>query len=475
MKLIKFGFIVIATINMIYSAEQASIDGKISHYELGDILHLKDAGKVFGQARTYYVDRTNHWDDGSSNNRSAWAAGGYIGYVTPQYEGFNFTTAVYATYGLRIDELTLENDFITGNGASRYDPSLQGYRGDNYAFIGQAYIGYENKNTKIKVGRIRFDSPLIGSDDARMLPNLFEAAVISNTSIENTTLLAAHITRETVGTFPNVYIWRQTKEQIGTNLAMQSGYGYGSVLGLSGNYVNMGIIALGNEQMTGADNSTAGVTALSYTYDGSENFKFKVWDYIAWDIMNLLYLQADYNYQLNKNTNLFVSAQYINQFDIGNRLDSFGGINSNYGAGKIGFKHEDLTISASYSMTGKSDGFMNGGIASPWGGMPAFTQSMVVRHQFFANTDAWKVATTYNFQNKGTNLKVSVYYAHYDVGAENTFQQNTPWITTESGFDFTYEPQSIKGLQLRFRGNFPNDFSPGMGWNEYRVIANYNF
>ncbi len=56
-------------------------------------------------------------------------------------------------------------------------------------------------NTNIKIGRQVLNTPLAGADDARMLPNLFEAAVLSNTDIENTTLIAAHVTRETVGTF----------------------------------------------------------------------------------------------------------------------------------------------------------------------------------------------------------------------------------------------------------------------------------
>jgi len=37
----------------------------------------------------------------------------------------------------------------------------------------------------------------------------------------------------------------------------------------------------------------------------------------------------------------------------------------------------------------------------------------------------------------------------------------------------------VKKLQLRFRGNFPRDFADNLtqtaGWDEYRLIANYNF
>ncbi len=49
--------------------------------------------------------------------------------------------------------------------------------------------------------------------------------------------------------------------------------------------------------------------------------------------------------------------------------------------------------------------------------------------------------------------------------------------STEPGFDIEY--QATKDLNLRFRGNFPNDFGYKDGvpfdWDEYRLIVNYNF
>jgi hypothetical protein len=50
---------------------------------------------------------------------------------------------------------------------------------------------------------------------------------------------------------------------------------------------------------------------------------------------------------------------------------------------------------------------------------------------------------------------------------------------SESGFDAIYNPELIKNFELRVRGNFPRDFfenaSGSTGWDEYRLIANYNF
>ena len=66
-------------------------------------------------------------------------------------------------------------------------------------------LQYKYGNTTFKAGRQKLDTPLAGPDDARMLPSLFEAYVLSNTDIKDTTLIAAHVTKFAAGTFANGY------------------------------------------------------------------------------------------------------------------------------------------------------------------------------------------------------------------------------------------------------------------------------
>ena len=419
-----------------------------------------DWGEVYGQARTFYVDRT--YNGIFENNRNSLATGGYIGYKTPDFNGLTAAVAAYGTYGFDIHD-----EDATVIGSASYDPSLYGDAFDNYVFIGQAYINYAFGNTNIKVGRQRLDTPMAGADDARMLPNLFEAAVLSNKDVENTTLIVAHVTRETTGTFSNVY-------GAPGALSLQSGYGLGYKEGTSGRFANMGTIALGYNDINGngsTDNSTAGVTALAAIYTGVEGLKLQAWDYIAWDILNVIYLEGDYTIGVNESAKVKLSAQYINETDIG---DAFAAeVDSNYFAAKITGSYDAFSAYVAYSTTGDSDGTMNGGIITPWGGMPAYTQGMVTRHQFFANTDSWKVAAVYNLKEYG--VKVAGYYVEYDVGSENSWIVDTPWTATESGWDVTWNVAAVDGLSLRARANYPRDFKPGLDWDEYRIIANYNF
>ncbi len=46
-----------------------------------------DYGEVFGQFRTFYVDRT--YLGGYENNRNTLATGGYIGYKSPDFNGLD--------------------------------------------------------------------------------------------------------------------------------------------------------------------------------------------------------------------------------------------------------------------------------------------------------------------------------------------------------------------------------------------------
>jgi len=426
----------------------------------------ESVGKFSGQFRAFYVDRT--YNQGATGNRNALAVGGWVGYETAAWNGLSAGFKAYGVEAIRLHDFSVRSD---APGFLSYDPSLNGRDGENYGFFGEAYLNYATGNTNIKVGRQRLDTPFAGADDARMLPNLFEAAILSNTDIENTTLIAGHVTQMTMGTFSNIY-------DNNLEFGLQSGYGLGTTLAQSGDFEDMGTVALG------AGNDTDGVTVGAVIYKGIDNLTLQLWDYYAHDLMNVVYLQGDYGFDVSA-LKMTVSGQYINQSDVGDNLagnalqditygNSGSDVDANYYAVKLGASTGALSGYFAYSTT-DSDTAGNQGIITPWGGMPAFTQGMVTRHQFFSDTDTWKVAATYKMDELlGANVKASVFYVEFDIGAANSYSPGNAWTATESGFDVQY--QATKDLNLRFRGNFPDDFSQtGTGWDEYRLIANYNF
>jgi len=412
----------------------------------------ESVGKFSGQFRAFYVDRTTSNASGD-NNRNSLAVGGWIGYDTAVWNGFSAGVKAYGVEGIRVHDQS-----APVAGADSYDPSLYGDGFKNYGFFGEAYLNYDGGDFGVKIGRQKLNTPLAGADDARMLPNLFEAGVSHYTGFENTTLMLMHVTQMTVGTFGNVY----GTPSAANGLTIQSGYGLGYKLATSGNFAEMGDVALG----AGAD--TDGVTAGAVIYKGIENLSLQAWNYYAHDILNAVYLQADYGFDVSS-LKMKASAQYINQTDVGDSLA--GDVKGNYWAAKLGTSYGALSGYVAYSQTLDDDSTAGYGIITPWGGMPAFTQGMVTRHQFFNDTNTWKVAGTYKLNELlGADVKASAYYVEFDVG-DATYAANT--TSKESGFDIQY--QATKDLNLRFRGNFPTDFAPGTDWDEYRLIANYNF
>jgi hypothetical protein len=220
------------------------------------------------------------------------------------------------------------------------------------------------------------------------------------------------------------------------------------------------------------------VSVAAAVYTGIKGLKLQVWDYYAHDILNALYAEANYGWSYASGISPYVGVQYIKEDNIGS--DYAGEVNSDFIGAKVGAKVGNFDLSAAISHNSDDgDAAIDGGTISPWGGMPAYTQGMVTRHQFMSGTDAWKVAASYDWKDYGINLNTGAYYVEFDMGDMNGYSTKMGSVASESGFDIIYNPQAIKNLQLRLRGNFPREYKEtttgDFDWDEYRVIANYNF
>lgn len=417
-----------------------------------DLASMFSEGNVSGQLRAFYIDRD--YSGSTSTHRNGTSIGGNLKFETASLEGLSAGAAFYTT-----------NRIFRGLEDDTYDPSIFGPDGDSYSILGEAYLQYKYNNTTFKGGRQKLDTPLAGPDDARMLPSLFEAYVLSNTDLKDTTLIAAHVTAFAPGTFALGY-------DAGGVLGLTSGYSgvAGNATKYVGEFVNMGEWAIGK------DND--GVSVIAATYSGIKGLKLQLWDYYAHDILNAIYADATYGWSYASGIAPYIAVQYIREDNVGD--DYAGNVQSDFLAGKVGVKVANFDVYGATSHNSKDSGSaVNGGTITPWGGMSAYTQGMVTRHQFMAGTDALKASGSYDWKNFGVNLTTGVYYAQFDMDSLNGYSVNYSWTATESGFDMIYSPQAIKNLQLRFRGNFPRDFketaTSDTNWDEYRFIANYNF
>lgn len=415
-----------------------------------DLNSMFSEGKTSGQLRMFYIDREYQGSSGNKTHRGSSAIGGHLKYETAELNGVSLGAAFYTTNEI--------------DSRSTVDPTLFGKDDDGYSILGEAYLQYRHKNTIFKGGRQKLSTPMLGDDDARMIPNLFEAYVFTNKDVADTTLTLGHVTKFAQGTFGRTYS--------GGILSATSGYSYVDSKNHVGSFTNVGTYAF--------DEKTDGITMASAVYTGIKNLKLQFWDYYAHDIMNIIYGEANYSWNCIVTDALkpYAGVQIIKEDSVG---DEFAGeIDSTYAAAKLGFKAWNFDLSFAYSTTGKNDlgdDARENAVISPWGGMPAYTQGMVTRHMFIAGTDAVKVAVSYNFKEMGTNLMASAYYTEFDMDANSGY--GVERTASEAGFDTIYYPQAVKNLQLRLRGNFPRAYAETLsgktGWNEYRFIVNYNF
>lgn len=472
------------TNKLVVSAAIASLL-KAIHVHAADTLDAMflDA-KISGQIRTFWIDREYQGTAGNTTHRDGLAIGGHLKYETAEYYGLSIGAAGYTSNAILIN--SPRDDYMRAGIATRNDMTLLGPNNENYVFLGEMYGQYKLSNTILKAGLQKIDTPLAGTDDARMVPSLFEAYLITNKDIADTTIVAGHLTAFAQGTVGRVFDHSLYRKYKATSTSMMlsatSGYSFVDSLDQTGEFTNMGKYATGQ--------STDGISVISATYSGIKGLKAQLWDYYAHDMLNSIYGDANYSFAFNELIKPYVAAQFIKQNSVEDEVA--GEIDSIYGAAKIGTQVENFDLSFAYSQMGENDqdnlkgastqdlskgiGQKNAMI-TPWGGIPGYTQGMVTRHMFLAGTKAGKIEGSYNFKNLGANVVAKAYYTEFDMHQYSGY--GLARTASESGFDLTYNSDVVKNLQLRVRGNFPRDFFEGAagttGWSEYRFIANYNF
>jgi len=144
-------------------------------------------GKFTASLRAFYFDRGFDKDKTGKENAKALTVGGILKYESGSLNGVKFGFANYSS--TRVGSFFSEEE---GKGTS-----ILGRNGENLSFLGEAYLQYNIGNTMFKVGRQQLKTPLMQNHDLRILPSVYEAGIIRNKDIPNTTVEVGFVDRYT--------------------------------------------------------------------------------------------------------------------------------------------------------------------------------------------------------------------------------------------------------------------------------------
>ncbi|MFA6189166.1 MAG: hypothetical protein WC680_07790 [Sulfuricurvum sp.] len=301
---------------------------------LGASAFAVDNIKVSGDAKLYYGTNnkeatsgalTNNGTSGElfSKSNSMADTALRVGVTGDLTKGVSFGLTGYA-----ISTLGLENNLVsntwTGSHSTTANSSSGGAQVNDAAWMGEAWIAATMGKTTAKLGRMELDTPLAFSEKWSVVPNTFEAAVLINQDLPDTTLVGAWVGK---GNGTNALV-----------AAYNPGLGGQNVTSVNANFNTFN---LDGAYAAGAiNNSLKFLTA-------------QAWYYNVVNVADAVWLQADWDCQLVKD--IKIGVQYADMSPKGTVL----ALNPTYKdssayAVKLAYAGvEKLNVSAAYSATDK--------------------------------------------------------------------------------------------------------------------------
>jgi imipenem/basic amino acid-specific outer membrane pore len=153
--------------------------------------NVKVSGSVSVDYSTNDAGTNSLFDKGTFANDTYAGTGGSqgdaalrIGVTGDLMKGLSFGVTGYGLSTLGLENSIVQNTFVSHAGAGLLD---------NTTWLGEAWVAGTMGNTTVKVGRQELDTPLAFTEKWSIVPNTFDAAVVINTDLPNTTLVAARV------------------------------------------------------------------------------------------------------------------------------------------------------------------------------------------------------------------------------------------------------------------------------------------
>jgi len=304
---------------------------------LGASAFALDNVKVDGDAKLYYftknADTTNAVTKATSNSlfskgTSAADAALRIGVTGNLMKNVSFGATGYA-----VSTLGLENNLVdstwTGAHGVRTGTGAGYAEVDDKAWMGELWLATTLDKTTVKLGRMQLDTPFAFSETWSVVPNTFEAAVVINQDLPDTTLVGAWVGKGN-----------------GTNAASIVGLGTNNVSTLDsvGLAADAGVVGADGSYVTFAH---SGAYAAGLINNSFKPLTAQAWTYNVSKIATAYWLQGDIDCQLVKGAKIGAQYAAMNSKLIGVK-------DSGAYALKVGYDAiPNLKVSAAYSKADK--------------------------------------------------------------------------------------------------------------------------
>lgn len=379
-------------------------------------------GKASGQIRAAYVNQDNALDPDTYGT----SLGGQLKYVTGSWNDIKLGVAAYISQKL---------PFASGNG-DKLNADFFDADGDSFVYLGEAYIDYSANDFNLRVGRQQIETPFAHTDDVRMLPNSFEAAIASYSGIENTTVLAGYARR-----------WA----------------GYDSPTGHND--------SLNEFKKFGENHDSSGLYLLGITNESVENLSVQGWLYLIDNYSDIAYADAAYTIALSEIVNIELNGQYAHFNEDKDSQGNATGIDGDVYGAAVNINFGMVTLGAAYNRSSDASGkFTTNGL----GGGPYYTSMEEMTIDGMEDAKAYLVSTEFDMTDAGVEgLTLSAQYGEFKSTPSDIKVQETDFIAC-------YEISEAISTDLSYaiiddKNKNISDTGTDGGYDRFLVRLNYSF
>ena len=325
--------------------------------------------KVDGEIRVVHYSKSsdeskNKFGDTIFSKSSGVAIGGNLGISTAPINDFKANFRFYTTNPINADDELMPGTYL-----------VDGTKG--YSIIGEANLEYNNGTTMFKAGRQSLKTPLVASDDARVVKDLFEAIHISNKSIPDTTLHALYIHR---------------------NSGMDNGSSnYNSAVS-SKDFVSM--------SKTLGTSYDKGMAVIAIENKSIKDVKLSAWYYHGINLVDMYYFDASYSTKISDISFKIEGHYWEIKSQDEYEVDTSKKIDYNYGGVRATVVYDKYVFQLAQEQINYEDETV--GIHTAWGMYSEYTYGFLMGSgiygalnsmggDYIKKVDATKVTAIYNF------------------------------------------------------------------------------